>query len=178
MTNTDSTPPATQITSESVSGDQSAHPLESPILPFVTTTSNDVRPSTARTSFTQVDHGNDEQPTSSSAPVPTPRDIASDNNVTHQPSELISTLSQAQQQSIQQQSVQQQSIQQPPTPSTQPQAMSETVPQMPQTYLTFLLISGRRRTMSFEPESAIGRVKELVWNSWPTGRCLPRPSIT
>lgn len=43
----------------------------------------------------------------------------------------------------------------------------ETVPQMPQTYLTFLLISGRRRTMSFEPESAIGRVKELAWNSWP-----------
>ncbi len=43
------------------------------------------------------------------------------------------------------------------------------VPQMPQTYLTFLLISGKRRTMSFEPDTSIGRVKELVWNSWPAG---------
>ncbi|TFK33983.1 ubiquitin-related domain-containing protein [Crucibulum laeve] len=41
------------------------------------------------------------------------------------------------------------------------------VPQTPQTYLTFLLISGKRRTMSFEPETTIGRVKELVWNGWP-----------
>jgi len=43
------------------------------------------------------------------------------------------------------------------------------VPQTPQTYLTFLLISGRKRTMAFEPATAIGRVKELVWNSWPAG---------
>ncbi|KAJ3483376.1 hypothetical protein NLJ89_g12068 [Agrocybe chaxingu] len=47
--------------------------------------------------------------------------------------------------------------------------VEEPVPQMPQTYLTFLLISGKRRTMSFEPETTIGRVKELVWNSWPAG---------
>lgn len=46
---------------------------------------------------------------------------------------------------------------------------NEPVPQMPQTYLTFLLISGKRRTMSFEPDTSIGRVKELVWNSWPAG---------
>lgn len=43
------------------------------------------------------------------------------------------------------------------------------VPQTPQVYLTFLVISGKRRTMSFEPETTLGRVKELVWNSWPTG---------
>ncbi|KAF9487881.1 hypothetical protein BDN71DRAFT_1342741, partial [Pleurotus eryngii] len=41
-------------------------------------------------------------------------------------------------------------------------------PQTPQTYLTFLLVSGRRRTMSFDPETTIGRVKELVWNAWPS----------
>lgn len=40
---------------------------------------------------------------------------------------------------------------------------------LPQCSLTFLLVSGRRRTMSFEPETTIGRVKELVWNAWPSG---------
>ena len=39
----------------------------------------------------------------------------------------------------------------------------------PQTYLTFLVISGRRKTMSFEPETTVVRVKELVWNAWPSG---------
>jgi hypothetical protein len=47
----------------------------------------------------------------------------------------------------------------------------EAVPQMPQTSLTFLLVSGRRRTMSFEPDTTVGRVKELVWNAWPSGGC-------
>ncbi|KAG1726397.1 ubiquitin-related domain-containing protein [Suillus lakei] len=41
------------------------------------------------------------------------------------------------------------------------------VPQTPQVSLTFLLVSGRRRTMSFDPAITIGRVKELVWNAWP-----------
>ncbi|KIM86883.1 hypothetical protein PILCRDRAFT_64096 [Piloderma croceum F 1598] len=41
-------------------------------------------------------------------------------------------------------------------------------PQIPQTSLTFLLVSGRRRTMSFEPDTTVGRVKELVWNAWPS----------
>ncbi|KAF8908600.1 ubiquitin-related domain-containing protein [Gymnopilus junonius] len=54
-------------------------------------------------------------------------------------------------------------------------AVDEVVPQMPQTYLTFLLISGKRRTMSFEPETAIGRVKELVWNAWPSDWQDDRP---
>lgn len=43
------------------------------------------------------------------------------------------------------------------------------VPQMPQVALTFLTISGKRRMMSFDPETTIGRVKELVWNAWPNG---------
>lgn len=42
------------------------------------------------------------------------------------------------------------------------------VPHTPQVSLTFLLVSGRRRTMSFDPAITIGRVKELVWNAWPT----------
>lgn len=50
-------------------------------------------------------------------------------------------------------------------------SMAEAIPQTPQTSLTFLLVSGRRKTMAFEPETAVGRVKELVWNAWPSGGC-------
>ena len=39
----------------------------------------------------------------------------------------------------------------------------------PQVALTFLLVSGSRRTMIFDPETTVGRVKELVWNAWPNG---------
>jgi hypothetical protein len=41
--------------------------------------------------------------------------------------------------------------------------------QDPQTTITFLLVTGRRRTMSFDPTASVARVKELVWNSWPQG---------
>ncbi|KAJ6583171.1 hypothetical protein B0H10DRAFT_1701098, partial [Mycena sp. CBHHK59/15] len=41
-------------------------------------------------------------------------------------------------------------------------------PHTPQTPLTFLLVSGRRRTMAFDPATTVGRVKELVWNAWPS----------
>lgn len=157
MTPTDPSP-TTQITNEGTSGDQSVQALDPPTLLFVPTFSNVERPSTGQTSVTQVDHEDDEQPVPLLAPEPTSLVIASGTgDVTHEAPEFISALSQDQQESVQQ----------PPVPSTQ-QTMSETVPQMPQTYLTFLLISGRRRTMSFDPESPIGRVKELAWNSWPT----------
>ncbi|KAF4582464.1 hypothetical protein EYR38_002589 [Pleurotus pulmonarius] len=53
-------------------------------------------------------------------------------------------------------------------PANHDQPIAAPVPQTPQTYLTFLLVSGRRRTMSFDPETTIGRVKELVWNAWPS----------
>lgn len=43
------------------------------------------------------------------------------------------------------------------------------VPQVPQTLVQFLLVSGRRRSMAFDPETTVGRVKELVWNTWPNG---------
>lgn len=65
----------------------------------------------------------------------------------------------------------------PPSESKVGSEEEETSPdtmllQTPQAYITFLVISGRRRTMSFEPETTLGRVKELVWNAWPTGNIL------
>lgn len=42
-------------------------------------------------------------------------------------------------------------------------------PPIPQVSLTFLLVSGKRKTMSFDHETTIGRVKELAWNGWPNG---------
>jgi hypothetical protein len=70
----------------------------------------------------------------------------------------------------------------PPPPSQndeQPEAAAPPpppVPQVPQTLLQFLLVSGRRRSMAFEPETTVGRVKELVWNSWPNGTFQLSPS--
>jgi hypothetical protein len=70
----------------------------------------------------------------------------------------------------------------PPPPSQndeQPEAAAPPpppVPQVPQTLLQFLLVSGRRRSMAFEPETTVGRVKELVWNSWPSGTFQLSPS--
>ena len=52
-------------------------------------------------------------------------------------------------------------------------AVEPAVPQAAQVFLTFLTVSGRRRTMSFEAEAMIGKVKELVWNTWPNGKLLP-----
>lgn len=53
------------------------------------------------------------------------------------------------------------------SPVDGPAVPENVVPQTPQVSLTFLLVSGRRRTMSFDPAITIGRVKELVWNAWP-----------
>lgn len=68
---------------------------------------------------------------------------------------------------------------QPPVPPVQKEAPP--IPQTPQVYLTFLLLSGHRRTMNFEPATGIGRVKEVVWNAWtggdwPTEDRPPAPS--
>lgn len=48
------------------------------------------------------------------------------------------------------------------------EAVESPVPQTPQVTLTFLLVSGRRKSQSFDPATTVGRVKELVWNTWPT----------
>lgn len=52
-------------------------------------------------------------------------------------------------------------------PSTQD---PEIEPPIPQVSLTFLLVSGKRKTMSFDHETTIGRVRELAWNGWPNGQ--------
>lgn len=50
--------------------------------------------------------------------------------------------------------------------------------ELPNISLTFLLLSGKRRTVSFNPEYTIGRVKEKIWNAWPHGQFNPYfPSI-
>ena len=61
----------------------------------------------------------------------------------------------------------------------EPAAATVVVPQVPQTLVQFLLVSGRRRAMAFDPETTVGRVKELAWNTWPCGTShasLPFPS--
>jgi len=125
----------------------------------------DAVPHSSRSSFTRVDH--DEQPreqplpshdpTSPSTTLPTPPVMQADES--EQPPPVIATLSQDKQLKVELE-----------TPTQLEPTMGEPVPQTPQTHLTFLLISGKRRTMSFEPETTIGRVKELVWNSWPAGK--------
>ncbi|KAJ7749045.1 hypothetical protein DFH07DRAFT_747002 [Mycena maculata] len=49
----------------------------------------------------------------------------------------------------------------------EPKPQEEPYAQTPLAPITFLLVSGRRRTMSFDPAATIGRVKELVWAAWP-----------
>jgi hypothetical protein len=122
--------------------------LDPPLAPFAASSvGQDAVLDSARSSFTRVDHDDDqrrEQPLPSHDPITPPTSI---------PVPYDTTNTQADE-----------SEQSPPLAPALPQ-----VPQTPQTHLTFLLISGKRRTMSFEPETAIGRMKELAWNSWPAG---------
>ncbi|KAF8555771.1 hypothetical protein OG21DRAFT_1410252 [Imleria badia] len=55
----------------------------------------------------------------------------------------------------------------PPSNTAQTPVTEPPIPQIPQVSLTFLLVSGNRKSQSFEPETTVGRVKELVWNAWP-----------
>src|ERR1700761_2174805 len=57
----------------------------------------------------------------------------------------------------------------PSSPAPAATEPPEQPPTTPQVSLTFLLVSTRRRTMSYEPDTTIGRVKELLWNTWPSG---------
>ncbi|KAK7457875.1 hypothetical protein VKT23_010219 [Stygiomarasmius scandens] len=54
----------------------------------------------------------------------------------------------------------------PVVPATESQAQVQITVE-PKIPLTFLLITGARRSMSFDPETTVGRVKELVWGGWP-----------
>ncbi|KIY48709.1 hypothetical protein FISHEDRAFT_10751, partial [Fistulina hepatica ATCC 64428] len=46
---------------------------------------------------------------------------------------------------------------------------------IPQTAITFLTVSARRRNMNFDPDTTVGRVKELVWSGWPSEWADERP---
>lgn len=58
------------------------------------------------------------------------------------------------------------------TSTTLPPAPSHSIPSSdpvdPQITLTFLLLSGRRRTLTFPENTTVSRVKEIVWSSWPS----------
>ena len=47
----------------------------------------------------------------------------------------------------------------------------------PSVNITFLLLSGKRKTMRFDPEYTIGKVRQEVFGDWPEGACscLYRP---
>jgi hypothetical protein len=67
----------------------------------------------------------------------------------------------------------------PPEVEREEEETGAVVPQIPQTLVQFLLVSGRRRSMAFDPETTVGRVKELLWNTWPNGTLsfTPRPPL-
>ncbi|WOO85820.1 Ubiquitin-like protein 3 [Vanrija pseudolonga] len=52
-----------------------------------------------------------------------------------------------------------------PQPSTPPR---EPEPPHPMVHLRVLIISGQFHTFSFEPETTVGRMKELIWSMWPS----------
>jgi len=136
----------------------------------------------ARTSFTRVDNAADD----TEAQVTQPSDVVSQDR-DHRSTSEASPLENGSEQS----SLSLQGLPQHITPSAgtaEPDASvplasmttrvdestsqkGQGVPQTLQVFVTFLLVSGKRRTMSFEPETTIGRVKELVWNAWPSGMC-------
>ena len=139
--------------------------LDPPLAPFAgSSAGQDAVPHSSRSSFTRIDHDDDqlrEQPLPSHDPIIPPTLLPVQHDTTNtQVDEL--------EQSPPVAPVLPQEQELKPA-QLEPTTMKEPVPQTPQTHLTFLLISGKRRTMSFEPETTIGRVKELAWNSWPAG---------
>lgn len=137
----------------------SQSPLEPPSRPYTSAGVNSAGDSSARTSFTRIDdeeagsqgqaaHPTSHEPMTTTAPSTEGAALNTEEAIDPSKHELEHM--------------------QPDV--TAPSQTSEApVPHTPQTYITFLLISGKRKTMSFEPETAVGRVKELVWNAWPAG---------
>jgi len=60
-------------------------------------------------------------------------------------------------------------------PVPDPEASAQSPVTKPQIPLTFLLVTGNRWTLSFDPEETIGRVKEIVWNEWPADWSAEQP---
>jgi len=38
----------------------------------------------------------------------------------------------------------------------------------PKVCINLLLVSGRRRTLDFDPKTTVGQLKEVVWSTWPS----------
>ncbi|GMK54683.1 hypothetical protein CspeluHIS016_0112690 [Cutaneotrichosporon spelunceum] len=49
-----------------------------------------------------------------------------------------------------------------------PATMSDSPTPKPKVHLRVLIISGKYHIFSFEPETTVGRVKELIWSMWPS----------
>ncbi|KAK8847564.1 hypothetical protein IAR55_005423 [Kwoniella newhampshirensis] len=50
-----------------------------------------------------------------------------------------------------------------------PRPVAESVtPVIPKVHLRALVISGQSHVYSFEPEITVGRMKELIWSTWPS----------
>ncbi|KIM42452.1 hypothetical protein M413DRAFT_444873 [Hebeloma cylindrosporum] len=142
--------------------------LDPPLAPFAASSlEQDPVLQSSRSSFTRIDHDDDQRrepshdPIISSTSFPVPYDTTNTQADESEHSPPLAPLLPQDQELKQTQ--------------FDPTTMEEPVPQTPQTHLTFLLISGKRRTMSFEPDTAIGRMKELAWNSWPADWQDERP---
>ncbi|WVQ69435.1 uncharacterized protein L199_007652 [Kwoniella botswanensis] len=44
----------------------------------------------------------------------------------------------------------------------------QSIPTTPKVHVKVLIISGQSKVLSFEPELTVGRMKELIWSSWPS----------
>jgi len=53
-------------------------------------------------------------------------------------------------------------------PAPAPDMEPTPIPKTPKVSITLLLVSGRRRTVEFEPKTSIGELKEIVWSTWPS----------
>ena len=140
-----------------------------PVVPaFVPRNSQDLGLPSSRSSFTRVEH-DDEQRTVQPASHDTVDPLTALPTLVPSAATIAAADTQALSLAVTIPDDHQELKSTPETTSLPELSENAPVPQMPQTYLTFLLISGKRRTMSFEPDTSIGRVKELVWNSWPAG---------
>lgn len=139
--------------------------LDPPLAPFAASSvGQDAVPHSSHSSLTRVEHDDDqrrEEPLPSHDPIIPPTSIPVPYDPTNTQADESEQLPPLAPVLLQEEELK-------PT-QLEPTTTEEPVPQTPLTYLTFLLISGKRRTMSFEPETAIGRMKELAWNSWPAG---------
>ncbi|WWC59643.1 uncharacterized protein I303_102202 [Kwoniella dejecticola CBS 10117] len=59
-------------------------------------------------------------------------------------------------------------IQSQPTEAAESINSNPSIPPTPKVHVKVLIISGQTKVLSFEPEMTVGRMKELIWSSWPS----------